>query len=206
MDNVKRGMHKEYTDRIKHMKIGFEESNKQHILIFGNSFGRDWANILREYDKDGTLEITYLVNSEENAKKYKNLIVAADKVFYAEGPSYVGVPEYMSEAVPKEKLFVIGNKNFGESNGIIYARRSTENYFSQRVAMPEGLKEQNNSEAEKYGDHYINLMQAVTDGSGMVQVFTDDNKFISQDCRHLTKAGAQYFSRILDLKAILGRK
>ena len=205
MDNVKRGMHKEYTDRIKHMKIGFEDSNKQHILIFGNSFGRDWANILREYDKDGTLEITYLVNSEENVTKFSELIAKADKVFYVEGPSYVGVPEYM-ETVPKEKLYVVGNKNFGESNGIIYARRSTENYFSQRVVMPEGLKEQNIRESEKYGDHYINLMQAVTDESGMVQVFTDDNKFISQDCRHLTKAGAQYFARILDIKAILGQK
>lgn len=205
MDKVKRGMHAEYVDIPRHMKIGFEDGNKQHILIFGNSFGRDWANILREYDKDGTLEITYLVNSEENVSKFAELIAKADKVFYAEGPSYVGVPEYM-EVVPKEKLFVIGNKNFGESNGIIYARRSTENYFSQRVVMPEGLKEQNIRESEKYGDHYINLMQAVTDGSGMVQVFTDDNKFISQDCRHLTKAGAQYFSRILDIKAILGQK
>ena len=204
-DNVKRGMHKEYTDRIKRRKVGFEDSAKKHILVFGNSFGRDWTNILLEYDKENSLEVTWLVNTEESAKKYASLIEKADMVFYAEGPSYVGVPEYMSNAVPKEKLYVIGNKNFGESNGIIYAKRSTEGYFQQKVKMPEGLMKQNLKESEKYGDHYINLMSLVSDENGMVRVFTDDNKFISQDCRHLTRAGAQYFSRILDIEAILQR-
>ena|GEM_PF-4007030 len=97
----------------------------------------------------------------------------------------------------------VGNKNFGESNGIIYAKRSTEGYFQQKVKMPEGLMKQNLEESEKYGDHYINLMSLVSDENVMVRVFTDDNKFISQDCRHLTRAGAQYFSRILDIEAIL---
>ncbi len=202
-DNVKRGMHAEYVDIPRHMKIGFEDSAKKHILVFGNSFGRDWVNILREYDKKAVLELSYLRNTEENVEKYASLIEKADMVFYAEGPSYVGVPEYMSNAVPKEKLYVIGNKNFGESNGIIYAKRSTEGYFRQKVKMPEGLMKQNLEESEKYGDHYINLMSLVSDENGMVRVFTDDNKFISQDCRHLTKAGAQYFSRILDIGAIV---
>ena len=113
------------------------------------------------------------------------------------------MPDAVTANIPENKLRIVGNKNFGESNGIIYARRNSEGYFAQRVLMPEGLKEQNIRESEKYGDHYINLMQAVTDESGMVQVFTDDNKFISQDCRHLTKAGAQYYSRILDMESIL---
>ena len=203
-DNVKRGMHAEYVDIPRHMKVGFEDPAKKHILVFGNSFGRDWVNILREYDKQGALELSYLRNSEENVEKYASLIEKADMVFYAEGPSYVGVPEYMSNAVPKEKLYVIGNKNFGESNGIIYAKRSTEGYFQQKVKMPEGLMKQNQKESEKYGDHYINLMSLVSDENGMVRVFTDDNKFISQDCRHLTRAGAQYFSRILNIGAIVG--
>ena len=204
-DNVKRGMHKEYTDRIKRRKVGFEDTAKKHILVFGNSFGRDWTNILLEYDKEDSLEVTWLVNTEESAEKHASLIEKADMVFYVEGTDYNrGVPEYMLNAVPKEKLYVVGNKNFGESNGIIYAKRSTEGYFQQKVKMPEGLMKQNLKESEKYGDHYINLMSLVSDENGMVRVFTDDNKFISQDCRHLTRAGAQYFSRILNIGAIVG--
>ena len=202
-DNVKRTMHKEYTDRVKQMKIGFGDSTKKHVLVFGNSFGRDWTNILLEYDKKGRLEISYLVNSEENVTKYAALIKEADIVFYSEGPNYNGIPDYIEEAVAKEKLYIVGNKNFGESNGIIYAKRYTKDYFKQKVRMPEGLMEQNERESKKYGKHYINLMSAVSDEGGMVRVFTEENKFISTDCRHLTKAGAQYFAKILDIESVI---
>ena len=202
-DFVKRTIHKEYTDRVKHMKTGFDDPTKKHILVFGNSFGRDWTNILLEYDKKGVMEITYLPNSEENISTYAALIREADIVFYAEGPNYDGIPGYISEAVTKDKLYVVGNKNFGESNGIIYLKRYTKDYFKQKVKMPENLREQNDRESKIHGNHYINLMSAVTDENGMVKVFTDNNKFISNDCRHLTKAGAQYFAKTLDIGSIV---
>ena len=201
MDNVKRGMHKEYTDRPYAWKKDFADDGRRHLLVIGNSFGRDWANILYEFDN--SLDISFLYYSEKALAENKEKIDKADLVFYAVGPAYKTVPDAVTANIPENKLRIVGNKNFGESNGIIYARRNSEGYFAQRVAVPEGLKEQNIRESEKYGDHYINLMQAVTDESGMVQVFTDDNKFISQDCRHLTKAGAQYYSRILDMESIL---
>jgi hypothetical protein len=31
-----------------------------------------------------------------------------------------------------------------------------------------------------------------------VPVFTPSRKFISEDCRHLTRAGAQYFAQLFD--------
>ncbi len=42
---------------------------------------------------------------------------------------------------------------------------------------------------EKYEDHYIDMLAPVMITDTKVRVFTDDNKFISQDCSHLTKAG-----------------
>ena len=36
-----------------------------------------------------------------------------------------------------------------------------------------------------------------------VRVFTDDGMFISQDCRHLTEAGAKYYAKILELSLFL---
>lgn len=38
--------------------------------------------------------------------------------------------------------------------------------------------------------------------NGKVRVFSDDGKFISQDCRHLTKAGAKYYAKMIDWKKL----
>lgn len=52
-----------------------------------------------------------------------------------------------------------------------------------------------------YGDHYIDMLSPLLDGNE-IRVFTDKNYYISQDCRHLTQQGAQYYSKILDLDSI----
>ena len=57
--------------------------------------------------------------------------------------------------------------------------------------------EDNEKRIEEWGNHYIDLIEPVLDGDN-VKVFTDDNRFISQDCRHLTEAGAEYYARLLD--------
>ena len=62
---------------------------------------------------------------------------------------------------------------------------------------------QNDLWKKTYGDRYIDMISPLLDGDGQIQVFTDDGFFISQDCRHLTKQGAQYYAGILDLSFLL---
>ena len=57
----------------------------------------------------------------------------------------------------------------------------------------------------KVQNYYIDLMTPVLSLVNTVRVFTDDKHFISQDCRHLTKFGTQYYARILDLAWIVNR-
>jgi len=204
MDNVKRGMHKEYTDRPYAWKKDFADDGRRHLLVIGNSFGRDWANILYEFDN--SLDISFLYYSEKAILANKEKIGKADLVFYAAGPGYKPVPDAVTANIPENKLRIVGNKNYGESNGIIYAKRHLEDYYTQSVHVPDKLLEANKRDKEMFGSRYIDIMQPVTLVDGSVRVFTDDDKFISQDCRHLTKAGAQYFARILDIKAILEQK
>ena len=63
----------------------------------------------------------------------------------------------------------------------------------------------NHRSVETYenGDHYINMMKPVMADDKHAYVFTDEGKFISQDCRHLTQAGAQFYSKVLPLDVIL---
>ena len=116
------------------------------------------------------------------------------------------MPDAVTANIPENKLRIVGNKNYGESNGIIYAKRHYNDYYKQSVRIPDELKKANKRDKEMFGSRYIDIMQPVTLADGSVKVFTDDNKFISQDCRHLTMAGTKYYSRILDIKAILGQK
>lgn len=56
------------------------------------------------------------------------------------------------------------------------------------------------------GERYVDFIKPVLQQDGRVRVFTDTGKFISQDCRHLTEAGAQYYARILDFDRIFRRE
>ena len=54
-----------------------------------------------------------------------------------------------------------------------------------------------------YPDIYIDMIEMVRQKDGKVQVFSDDGRFIRQDCRHLTKAGAQYYTKLMDWSKIV---
>lgn len=194
-----RHMHSEYCDRPYSWDIDFSDDNKTHVLVIGNSFARDWANVLYEYDEGKkNLVISYIFYSEEysdsNLMSYMERIESADFVFLSKfgGTDSITI-------IPPEKMYLIGNKNYGTSNGIIYSRRFTHDYYSQTVEISEDLIEENIVDYEKYKEHYIDLMTPVMISSNRVRCFTDDNKYISQDCRHLTQAGARYYARIMCL-------
>jgi len=59
-------------------------------------------------------------------------------------------------------------------------------------------RERNESLKLQYGLKYINLIDYIIDHNYTVPIFTPDCKFISQDCRHLTKAGAKYFATFIE--------
>lgn len=46
------------------------------------------------------------------------------------------------------------------------------------------------------------MIDLVQNSDGSIPIFTDDNMFISQDCRHLTEAGAKYYAKLVDWDSI----
>ena len=204
-NDTHRGMHSEYCDRPYSWDRQFINDNRIKVLVLGNSFGRDWANILYEWDINKQLDIVYMYYTDkgfiDNIEKAK----AADFVFYAEGPGYDSIPSVILETIKQEKLYVVGNKNYGESNGIIYAKRFSGDYYKQCVLISDELISNNARDSALFGDHYIDMMGPIMIDKNHAEVFTYENKFISQDCRHLTQAGAQFYSRILNIGRIFSR-
>ena len=58
--------------------------------------------------------------------------------------------------------------------------------------------ELNSQLQNEWGDHYLNYITKVMDKKGTMPVYTPDGKFISQDARHLTQAGAKYFATLFN--------
>lgn len=199
VNNVHRHMHAEYCDIPYSWDVDFCQSDKIHVLVFGDSFGRDFANILKESKYSDQLEISYCFGYDLYGKE--NRLKQADYVFY--GSNVWDTPKGLDD-IPSDKLYRVGNKKFGNSNGIIYANRNKEWYKDQMVKLSENMIDNNNAMKEVYGDHYIDMITPLM-VNDYIRVFTDDGYYISQDCSHLTKQGAEFYARILNLDFLLSK-
>ena len=96
----------------------------------------------------------------------------------------------------------IGTKNFGESNGIIYKNRHRPDYYQQTIKINQNFFKMNEQMKKEWKDKYIDLLDLSVVSDGRVVVFSQDNKFISQDTRHLSKGGAEFFAKKIDFDKI----
>lgn len=209
LQNAYRGMHAEYVDRIYAKTDDFTDSGKTKVLIFGDSMGRDWGNILEESEYVDEFEIYYIHPDQYDSTIHDLIVQEADIVFYATLGDATILPDAMKK-VGTEKLYIVGIKNFGECNGNIYSKRFSEHYFDSSIVLGQSFVEgktyyqQNDDQRAIYGSHYIDMITPIMNEDGSVPVFSDENMFISADCEHLTQAGASYYAKILDLSWIVG--
>lgn len=194
----KRGIHSAYNHRIYALDKDFSNDRRLKVLIIGKSFARDWANILLESPCADRFEISYIYpyNPEYVRKRFRRF-EQADLIFCHDSACLSLFPDN----VDRRRIWGIGPKNFGTSNGLYYRNRDKKGYLLQRTHVAPRIIEQNKREAERFGERYIDLIRCIQAPDGTVPVFTPDGHFISQDCRHLTQSGARLYSNILDIAA-----
>lgn len=203
-ENPHRGMHAEYVDRIYQYSSNFSNTGKKKVFIYGDSMGRDFGNILLESQYANDIEIYYIHPSQFVSEKHDSIMQDADLVFYATLGDAVPIPEDLMQ-VDTNKLYIVGIKNFGECNGNFYNRRFNSNYFDFTVKLGQSYVDgksyyqQNEDQKTVYGDHYIDMISPLINENGEMPVFSDEKMYISADCEHLTRAGARYYARKLDL-------
>lgn len=198
-DSVHYKMHAEYVDRVYKYDSDFKKSEKIKILVVGNSFARDFANILLESKISENIDLSYAYSLNTS---YIERLKKCDYIFYFGYKS--DIQGYVWENIKEDcTVYGIGTKNFGESNGAIYSKRFCENYFEQTIKLNESYKNLNRDLKDEWKDQYIDLISLVQNQKGEIKVFTDENKFISQDCHHLTKAGAKYYSKLINFEKII---
>lgn len=108
-------------------------------MVVDNSFGRDWANILLESRCAKNIEISYC--TIDQLPERLNRVEGADLIFLTRDDITVQYVERflnicLNNQAVREKLYVIGDKRFGVSNGIFYKNRWKDSYYNQTVKVP----------------------------------------------------------------------
>ena len=185
--------HNEYNDRVRALNYSFNKNDKTKlkVLLFGDSYARDFGNILLESNYNSFIDLRYLHYDQSN----DNLLSNTDIIFFCEES---GSKKSLVDSVAKtynKKHFIVGSKKFGNSMGKFYNNSNCDitTHYDTRV------KEINKNLQIIFGNLYIDMMTPIIDNN-KVKVFTPDCKFISQDTKHLTKRGARYYASLLDSK------
>ena len=183
---------------------GFHANGGQRVLVVGNSFARDFINILNETGYAKGRDVVYW---EGNCAHRSNdllepLLAAAQLVVYAENwgrPD--GRPRDLDDAVScyrelrsksRARVVVLGAKNFGWNNDFVRTRHGELDDRHPRVYPLESIVTFNEAAQALIGPDFIDPMEALMDREGRVPIFTSGGRFITYDTNHLTQAGAAF--------------
>ena len=201
--NVQRNIHTKYNSRIYEFDKNFSKNKNIKVIVIGDSFARDWANILLESKFKKEIEISYISDIakcnqlKERFREVKFIFISATIIDMSQYNILV-----KNLNLNSANIWIIGTKNFGINNGYFYNNRHNPDYFRQRTSMSDGYAEENELMKKQWGVKYIDMIQKVIDKNGTVAIFTPNGKFISEDCRHLTRNGSIYYSQLLESKLV----
>ena len=183
-----------YTDRIYQYDREFtSDTTKQRILVIGNSFARDFANILLESAFSDSIQLSYHVGLNDCPL---SRIRQCNRIYFF-GWKH-DVPEKVWQNLkPGAEIWGIGTKNHGTSNGIFYKNRHKSDYFSQTTPIHPDFHAVNRLLKEEWQNKYVDLLSLTLQTRSTVPVFTPDHHFITYDGKHLTPSGARYYSVLL---------
>ena len=150
-----------------------------------------------------SVEVSYITVDDLQSRDER--FGKADLVFVSVlGLNYQFVNEVEVQCVKNnfdpKKMIIVGEKNFGESNGQVYAKRHQKDYFDQFVPVEDYHQFIicNDEFRERYGRQFLDMMAFVVNKDKKVRVFTPNHLFISEDCHHLTQGGATYYAELID--------
>jgi peptidoglycan/LPS O-acetylase OafA/YrhL len=173
------------------------------VLIAGNSFARDFANVLIEaglhddlmlfYRDDFTPCAAEWTEMQRKAAESFDLIIFASG-YYGNSCLENGVP--VIEAMGLSTRFV-GPKHFGTNlNPLV--RYSSERRADTVLRVPEAVLAANIRQRNFLDYRYVDLISVLSSDGKMIRVADNDGVLLTTDNIHLSKAGAQFISSYLE--------
>lgn len=170
------------------------------VLIAGNSFSRDFANIVIEAGLEDHLTLLYRDDlnlcSDTWSEGERQLVGAADMLVFASG-NFAQACVMQLEAETGRlgtPFFLGGNKHFGQNLNPLL-RMTPERRAKIRLTVPPRIRSINDKQAALYGERYINLMDVLSEDGGVTtQVADARGVLLTTDRVHLSRAGAVFLA------------
>ena len=193
-----------YTDRIYQYDKEFSpDSTKHKVLVIGNSFARDFANVLLESPLADDIQLSYRFSFDDCPL---SRIRESDRIYFFGWKHQV--PDVVWQNLKQgTEVWGIGTKNHGTCNGVFYKNRHHPDYFNQRTHIRQDYHDVNSLLKEEWQGQYVDFISFALLQDNTVPVFTPDHYFITYDGMHLTLFGAKYYSELIQvLQAPTGKK
>jgi peptidoglycan/LPS O-acetylase OafA/YrhL len=182
-------------------RASFAQAESYRVLVVGNSFARDYINMLRENRYLSGMDVVYTDDDCSHGKSadFASLVASSNLVVVSQNwgqtvqdgeASQVFACYQDIRKISSGRVVVLGAKNFGWNNDFV--KFMPGNVSDIRIAPLSTVTAFNEAERALIGDDYIDIMGTISDDAGKVPIFTPDKRFITYDSNHLTKAGARY--------------
>ena len=189
-------------------KDNFENGKELKILVIGNSYARDFVNILREGFDLKNIDIayrdeegTYDCNVHTGHSPYNALIMSADVIVFGSGHFTPGCIEKNIKWSKQNniKVFYSGDKRLGYNLNHIKWKRLFLPKDDTRVIYSKDAVFGNNSGRQTYdripSNHFISLMDLISK-NGLIRITDDAGRLLSIDRTHLTEPGAVFVGKL----------
>ncbi len=187
----------QYNERVFAFDKDFEANGKKNILVIGDSYGRDWVNILLESGVGRVMNISYRTEPDSIT------LARIDKANYIFVANNGSIFKKYAEIIPvlmKKDFYRVGVKSYGSWAGLVYNNdRYGADYFKQTVRIIDDVYQIDKEEKILFKDSYIDMLSPLKVDDNHIKIFTESQKMISQDCLHVTRDGALYYAERLDV-------
>lgn len=177
-------------------------SKRPVVLIAGNSFARDLANIIIESELAEDLILLYRDDLTPCAETWgedeKNILRQLDLLIFASG-------NYSAECITQFKsaseivglpVFWSGPKHFGENlNPLV--QLSPKERSTTRLEIPDLTRSLNEKGINRFGERYVDIISALSDDGKTIRVADARGVLLTTDRVHLSRAGAIFLSHYL---------
>lgn len=181
-------------------------AERKRVLVIGNSFARDFVNMGLEAGQLVPGYLSYVEDTDSSdcapiSASVRELARNADLIVWGTDlhVDRIGcIRDRVAEldALKPGVTLVLGTKSFGWNNNAVMLLPEKDRYAYRTQPLRE-VDEADRLAAKTFGKRFIPVLDLIQDQQGTVPVFTPEKMFISQDTRHLTKAGAQYLGKLV---------
>jgi peptidoglycan/LPS O-acetylase OafA/YrhL len=171
----------------------------RNVLVLGNSFARDFINMGPESGAFAHVDVSYtavetcqpLPPGLTDRMRRSGAVVLGSGVL--EGNTHCALDRIkLLESLHVAHIIVLGTKQFGYNNNAVLLLPEAERYKFRARPLDYAIRDNTAGRAEIPARYYIDLLAMLDNGSRTVPVFTPERKLISQDRRHMTRAGARF--------------